>query len=61
MVCGPDLNLSGAVLICSGMASVSMIEPGFPSVFLDNCDSFVARKNPLFYSIQTSFHRLESL
>ena len=39
------------MIIRSGTVSMSGIVPGIPSLFVDNCGSFAARKNP-FYSIK---------
>ena len=38
------------MLIRSGAVSISGISPGFPSMFIDNHGSFVARKNPFLFN-----------
>ena len=51
VACGRGLNHSGTILIRSGTVSVSGIASGFPSLFVDNHDSFAARKKPFLFNL----------
>lgn len=48
VACGHSRNRNGIVLIHSGTINVSKIVPGFQPMIIDNSNSFVSRKNPLF-------------
>ena len=52
VACECGLNHSGIVLIRKGTVNVAGLVLGFPSMFMDNHGSFVARKKSFFIQLK---------